>query len=204
MEILFRQHNERNHNDDPWNLYRNRFGSQRFSRKSRLDTGKYWDSRRFRRDRVYGETNETSGSARVKNLTRIFLILISLFYFLNCSTPPEEPIFDYNSESKSLKENSKKRKKTLDPIEIEQICNDNEVGRKRALDAFIREKSFAAYWKKVAESRKSDAEFGRSVKRWFFTFLIGGAISLFGGLFLYVSGFGSKALESISKLLISE
>ncbi|WP_243397170.1 hypothetical protein [Leptospira kmetyi] len=90
----------------------------------------------------------------------------------------------------------------MDPIEIEQICTDNEAGRKRALDAFIREKSFAVYWKKVAESRKADAEFGRSVKRWFFTFLIGGAISLFAGIFLYFSGIGTKAIDFIQKIIL--
>ncbi|PJZ28763.1 hypothetical protein CH370_20995 [Leptospira kmetyi] len=135
-------------------------------------------------------------------LTYNLLIFVSLCYFLNCSTPPEEPIFDYNAEAQNLKENSKKRKKSVDPIEIEQICTDNEAGRKRALDAFIREKSFAVYWKKVAESRKADAEFGRSVKRWFFTFLIGGAISLFAGIFLYFSGIGTKAIDFIQKIIL--
>ncbi|MGQ2801295.1 hypothetical protein ACT54M_12855 [Leptospira santarosai] len=122
----------------------------------------------------------------------IVFTLCIFFSIVDCSTPPEEPIFDYKAEVGRLKENNSKRKKTVDPVEIEQICQDNEEGRRRALDAFIREKSFAIYWMKVAESRKADAEFGRSVKNWIFVFLIGGAISLFGGVFLYFSGLGSK------------
>lgn len=136
-------------------------------------------------------------------MKRIHFILLLLFLsaYSNCSSPPVEPNFDYTAEVKSLKENHSKRKKSADPSEIELICNDNEEGRKRALDAFIREKSFALYWKKVADSRKEDAEFGRSVKRWVFVILIGGVVSIFGGIFLYISGFGSKVLDGIAKLL---
>ncbi|RHX84695.1 hypothetical protein [Leptospira stimsonii] len=130
------------------------------------------------------------------------ILLFSFISFSNCSTPPDEPIFDYKSEVQYLKENNSKRKKSNDPVEIEQICQDNEEGRRRALDAFFREKSFAIYWMKVAESRKADAEFGRSVKNWILVFVIGGAISIFGGIFLYISGLGSKLFGLLSNLFI--
>ncbi|WP_232371798.1 hypothetical protein [Leptospira ainazelensis] len=69
---------------------------------------------------------------------------------------------------------------------MEQICLENEAGRKLALYAYLKMKDVADYWKKVAEDRKSDAEFGRSIKNWITAFLVGGAISLFVGIFLYV------------------
>ncbi|WP_249262194.1 hypothetical protein [Leptospira alexanderi] len=45
---------------------------------------------------------------------------------------------------------------------MEQICNDNEAGRARSLTAHLKMKEVSDYWKKIAEDRESDAEFGRS------------------------------------------
>ncbi|ULH30886.1 hypothetical protein [Leptospira weilii] len=132
-------------------------------------------------------------------LAFIFALCFLLFTF--CSSPPQEPVFDYKSETQNLKESQFKRKKISDPGEMEQICNDNEAGRARALTAYLKMKEVSDYWKKVAEDRKSDAEFGRSIKNWITVFLIGGAVSLFAGIFLYVSGIGSKAIGGISKIL---
>ncbi|AXR69996.1 hypothetical protein [Leptospira mayottensis] len=39
------------------------------------------------------------------------------------------------------------------------------------------------------------------IENWITVFLIGEAVSLFAGIFLYVSGIGSKALGGISKIL---
>ncbi|EMF80924.1 hypothetical protein LEP1GSC188_3096 [Leptospira weilii serovar Topaz str. LT2116] len=83
---------------------------------------------------------------------------------------------------------------------MEQICNDNEAGRARALTAYLKMKEVSDYWKKVAEDRKFDTEFGRSIKNWITVFLVGGAVSLFAGIFLYVSGIDSKVLGGISKI----
>ncbi|PJZ51545.1 hypothetical protein CH380_19880 [Leptospira adleri] len=130
-----------------------------------------------------------------------FLLIALTFFYTGCFSPPVEPAFDFKKETQKMKENQTSRKKTSDPSELEQICNDNESGRARALDAFLKQKEVSDYWKKVAEDRKSDAEFGRSIKNWISVFLIGGAISLFTGIFLYVSGFGSKAIGGISKIL---
>ncbi|EQA61138.1 hypothetical protein [Leptospira alexanderi] len=75
---------------------------------------------------------------------------------------------------------------------MEQICNDNEAGRARSLTAHLKMKEVSDYWKKIAEDRESDAEFGRSIKNWITVFLIRGAVSLFAGIFL---------LGGISKIL---
>ncbi|WP_243401801.1 hypothetical protein [Leptospira ellisii] len=165
-----------------------------------MDPSVYRNRGRFRRNRVYGGTLEISGGERIMKKIRFVLFIFFTLIFANCSTPPDEPIFDYKFEVQNLKENNSRRKKSADPVEIEQICNDNEEGRRRALDAFIREKSFGVYWKKIAESRKADAEFGRSVKRWFFVIFIGCLISIFGCVFLYVSGLGSKVIDGLGKL----
>ncbi len=131
----------------------------------------------------------------------VLLLLVLAGFFTGCFSPPLEPVFDFKKETQNLKENQTSRKKTSDPSELEQICDDNESGRARALDAFLKQKEVSEYWKKVAEDRKSDAELGRSIKNWITVFLIGGAISLFAGIFLYVSGFGSKAIGGISKII---
>ncbi|MBM9578901.1 hypothetical protein JWG45_17280 [Leptospira sp. 201903070] len=131
----------------------------------------------------------------------VLILLILAFFFTGCFSPPLEPVFDFKKETRNLKENQTSRKKTSDPSELEQICIDNESGRARALDAYLKMKEVSEYWKKVAEGRKSDAEFGRSIKNWITVFLIGGAVSLFAGIFLYVSGIGSKAIGGISKIL---
>lgn len=131
----------------------------------------------------------------------ILLLLALTIFFTGCFSPPLEPIFDYKKEAQNMKENQTIRKKTSDPSELEQICNDNESGRARALDSYLKQKEVSDYWKKVAEGRKSDAEFGRSIKNWITVFLIGGAVSLFAGILLYVSGIGSKAIGGISKIL---
>ncbi|RHX83214.1 hypothetical protein DLM78_22155 [Leptospira stimsonii] len=130
----------------------------------------------------------------------VLLLLLLAFFFTGCFSPPLEPVFDFKNETQKMKENQTSRKKTSDPSELEQICNDNESGRARALDAYLKQKKVSDYWKKVAEDRKSDAEFGRSIKNWITIFLIGGAVSLFAGIFLYFSGIGSKAMVGISKI----
>lgn len=116
----------------------------------------------------------------------IVFTLCIFFSIVGCSTPPEEPIFDYKAEVGRLKENNSKRKKTVDPVEIEQICQDNEEGRRRALDAFVREKSFAIYWMKVAESRKADAQFGKSVKNWILFFDRGSDFIIWWSFFIFL------------------
>lgn len=130
----------------------------------------------------------------------VFLLLFLSFFFKGCFSPPLEPIFDYKAETQKMKENQASRKKSSDPSELEQICNDNESGRARALEAFLKQKEVSDYWKRIADDRKSDAEFGRSIKHWIMFFLIGGAVALFAGIFLYFSGFCSKVIGNISKI----
>ncbi|WP_078129741.1 hypothetical protein [Leptospira alexanderi] len=130
-----------------------------------------------------------------------FILILSFLFFTFCSSPPQEPVFDYKAETQNLKINQSKRKKISDPSELEQICSENEAGRSRALSAYLKQKEVSDYWTKIAEDRKSDAEFGRSIKNWATVFLIGGAVSLFAGIFLYVSGIGSKAIGGLSNIL---